>query len=416
MSDFYINEKLLNAYNRNKRYTVAHGGRGSGKSIQLAALAVIYAINNSKSRILCVRGTQNKISESSLQVLKDVIKMMGVEDYFNITEHTLSCKNGSEFLFYGAKNYQSFKSLQGINLCWVDEATELTHEAWKTLVPSIREDNSRFLVSFNPTKEDDYVYETFITHKHPEASVVELQYWDNPFFPEVLRLEMEYDKRTNHARYLHVWEGQLQVAVEGALWDIDMIVHLADSLVDEIIANDFNDLEKIVVAIDPSTTEKSTSDACGLVVAGKYRDRSSYLVLDDQTAIMSVNKWADRALLLFDKYEANYIVAETNQGGDMIKTILRNKRETIPYKDVRAKKGKILRAEPVAALYEQGKVLHLRKFTNLEYELCTYTGASGQKSPNALDALVYALLELSTADSKIIAPNGMVPAAGLIRI
>jgi len=149
--DFFINEKLLDAWNQKKRYTVAHGGRGSGKSLQFGALAVIHAISNPGSRILCVRGFMNKISESSLQVLKDVIEMMKLDSYFNITENTLSCKNGSEFLFYGGKSYQSFKSLQGVDICWVDEATELSAEAWKFLTPTIRSDDSKFLISFNPT-------------------------------------------------------------------------------------------------------------------------------------------------------------------------------------------------------------------------------------------------------------------------
>lgn len=411
--DFYINDKLLNSYNQNKRYTVAFGGRSSGKSLQFGALSIIYAINNPKSRILCVRGTQNKISESSLQVLKDVIDMMGVAQYFDISEHTLSAKNGSEFLFYGAKTYQSFKSLQGINLVWVDEATEVSWQAWDVLIPTIREANSRFLISFNPTKATDYVYDTFIEHTHPEASVIELQYTDNPFFPEVLQVEMEYDRRTNHAKYLHIWEGELITAVEGALWNLDMIHHVSDAEAKELIDSDYSELEKIVVSIDPSTTSKATSDACGLVVVGKYIGRNHYIVIDDLTAIMSPATWAKKAIMLYDKYKANYIVAEANQGGKMIKTILRSIREDLPYKDVYAKKGKILRAEPVAALYEQGKVDHLHAYTNLEYEMTTYTGASSDASPNSLDALVYAVLEL--ASPKQTAPDGMVPATGLLR-
>ena len=393
--DFYINEKLLDAYQLNKRYTVAYGGRGSGKSFQMGALCVIHAIKHQNSRILAVRGTQNKISESSLQIYKDVIEMLNLNDFFTITENTLKCNNGSEFIFYGAKNYHTFKSLQGISLVHVDEATELSKNAWEVLIPTIREDNSKFLIGFNPEKETDWVYQQFIVNKHPEAVVVKLNYLDNPFFPEVLKKELKYDKSVNLNKYLHVWEGELIKANEGALWKESMIIY-----------NDLDiEYDKVVVAIDPSVTNKSTSDACGVVVVAKKENK--YYVLEDKTKILSPNEWANLAISLYDKYEANYIVAETNQGGDLVKSVIRNIRQTIPYKSVRASKGKMARAEPIAALYEQSLVFHNERFPTLEYELLTYTGDPKEASPNSLDALVWGLTELS-AVSKIQAPKGMV--------
>lgn len=374
--DFFINEKILNAYNENKRYTIAHGGRGSGKSLQFGALAVIYAINNPNSRILCLRGFQNKISESSLQVLKDVIEMMGLSSYFIITENTLSCKNGSEFLFYGAKSYQAFKSLQGIDLCWVDEATELSAEAWKFLIPTIRNENSRFLVSFNPEKATDWVYHNFIINKHPNASVVKVNYYDNPFFPKVLKDEMENDKATDYDKYLHIWEGQLKIKKEGALWKQE---HITYKYEDEEI-----DYEKVVVSIDPSITATAKSDACGIVVVGLKNDIC--YVIDDLTRIATPNEWSDIAIVAYDRYGANAIVAEINQGGMMVETIIKNKRKDIPYKGVWSHKGKIVRAEPVQVQYQNGKVVHCKRFPNLEFELLTYDGTGN--SPNALDALV----------------------------
>ena len=406
--DFFIHKRLLHAWQKDLRYTVAYGGRGSGKSIQEAALVIIFALQNINSRILAVRGTQSKISESSLQILKDVIHMMGLKSYFDMTEHTLKCNNGSEFLFYGAKSYQSFKSLQGIDLVWVDEATELSKDAWETLIPTIREDESRFLIGFNPELESDWVYKEFIKQKRKDAVVVKLNYYDNPYFPTVLKSEMEWDKQTNMKKYLHIWEGELRQVSDGALWSEDLIQYLPDDEAAKLLLTDFGEFEDLVVAIDPSTTDKVTSDACGIIVAGKYKNKEKYLVIDDLTKIMSPNEWADIALQAYDRFSADKIVAEKNQGGDMIKTILRNKRNNIPYKGVHASRGKILRAEPIAALYEQGKVHHLRRFINLEYEMLTYTGEKTQKSPNSLDALVWALTELS--NKKIIEPSNRVVA------
>src|SRR6056297_2011347 len=117
MKKTWINKKIGNMlFNKSSRYKVVYGGRGSSKSMGIGIGIIKYAIDNPGSKILCVRGTQTKISDSSLQILKDVISMMSLDEYFDSSEHQLQCKNGSSFLFYGAKSYQQFKSLQGISL------------------------------------------------------------------------------------------------------------------------------------------------------------------------------------------------------------------------------------------------------------------------------------------------------------
>ena len=390
--DFYIDERIVEAfYNTDKKYIVTYGGRGSGKTLQFAAISVLYMTQHPNSRILAIRGVQNKISESSLQTMKDVVSMLGLDDYFIITENTLKCKNGSEALFYGAKNYHSFKSLRRIDVCFVDEATELSEAAWDTLIPTIREDNSRFLISFNPEKKEDWVWKQFVENSHPDAVVIEMNYYDNPYFPDILRREMELDEERNIAKYNHIWLGELREEVEGALWNYDMINHLDETEEAKILLSDYAAFEKIVVALDPSGTSKATSDACGLVVVGKYVGTDRWCVLEDATKIMSPAEWASRAVALYNKYQANKILYESNYGGDMVKQTIKSVDKFVPIEEVRATKGKILRAEPIAALYEQGKVDHLRKFPDLEYEMTTYNGDPKQKSPNRLDALVWGL-------------------------
>ena len=392
---FYIHQSIQGVYSDFKRYAVAHGGRGSGKSIQFGAICLIYAMQNANDKVLCVRGTQNKISESSLQVLKDVIMMMGVSEYFIETEHTLKCKNGTDFLFYGAKNPTTFKSVQGIGLCWVDEATELSEKAWDLLIPTVRTEDSQFLVSFNPEYEDDACYEMFISNPLPNASICEINYWDNPFFPNVLKNDMEIEKERNYAKYLHVWEGKLIQAIEGALWKTDMIQYLSQAEYNILSNNSFEDLERIVVAVDPATTSKSTSDACGIVVVGKYKGKNKYVVLEELTKVCSPNEWCTISIMAYDKYKADRIVAEINQGGDMVETIIKNKRRDVAYKGVHATRGKIVRAEPIASLYENREVFHAKRFSGLEFEMVTYTGEKNEKSPNSLDALVWGLTDLA---------------------
>lgn len=388
-------------FKQSARYKVTYGGRGSSKSMGMGIGVIKYAIEHPDSKILCVRGTQTRISDSSLQILKDVIDMMGLDDYFEQTEHTLECKNGSDFLFYGAKAYQQFKSLQSISLCWIDEATELRDEAWEYLIPTIRSSNSEIWVSFNPEREDDWAYREFILNKRHDAIVLKLNYWDNPYFPEVLQKEMEWDKETNLSKYKHIWEGEIISAPEGALWDDKMIVHIdmkemAKTLLD-------SSYERIVIGVDPAVTNKETSDNTGIVVAGKKDDE--FYVLEDASGKYTTYGWAEKVSYLYEKWEADRVIGEVNQGGDLIESNLRGANYNISYRGVRAYKGKYLRAEPIASLYEQKRVKHIKIFIELEEEMKTFVpGVS--KSPDRLDALVYAITELSTK-KQIRTPAGM---------
>ena len=116
-----------------KMIKVAYGGRGSGKSYAFAIGCIKYALENPGSKILCIRGTQNKISNSSLATLKTAAELLGAGHLVVETEHTLKTLNGSTFILEGAQNPQRFKSMHGINLCWVDEANELSYKAWEYL-------------------------------------------------------------------------------------------------------------------------------------------------------------------------------------------------------------------------------------------------------------------------------------------
>ncbi|OQY39649.1 MAG: hypothetical protein B6229_03250 [Spirochaetaceae bacterium 4572_7] len=402
-NSIWINKSLIKGWKSNKKYLVAHGGRGSAKSMGAGALCILYMITHPNSRVLAIRGTQNKISESSLQVLKDVIRIMDLNDSFIITENTLRCVNGGEFLFYGAKNPHTFKSLQSINLVWVDEAIELQRKAWDILIPTIREKGSRFIITFNAEEEDDYVYDEFIKQNNPQAYVVKMNYWNNPYFDETdLRVDMEYDRDRDELKYLHVWEGELRAEIEGAVWNKKMIKYCSTN---ERAKIELTGYDKVVVSIDPSVTAKITSDACGLVVAGKIGN--DYYIIDDKTAIMTPKSWAQKAVDLYYLHDADYITYESNQGGDLIKTLINNIDPSIRCISVHARRGKRIRAEEVVYLYENEQVKHIRPFKTLEHEMLTFTGEKTEKSPNALDAMVYALKDLSPSRYKV--PSGLTP-------
>jgi len=156
-------------------------------------------------------------------------------------------------------------------------------------------------------------------------------------------------------------------------------------------------LTRIVVALDPPGSARAGADACGIVAAGRAENGLYYVLEDATVAGLSPSGWANKAIALYRRLEANTLVAEVNMGGDMVRAVLREVDPSVPLKEVHATRGKYLRAEPVAALYEQGKVKHVRGFPLLEDEMCDFgpEGLSSGRSPDRLDALVWALTELS---------------------
>jgi predicted phage terminase large subunit-like protein len=151
-------------------------------------------------------------------------------------------------------------------------------------------------------------------------------------------------------------------------------------------------LTRIVVAIDPSGGGKAGNDEAGIMVAGLGHDQRFY-VLDDLSGRMSPIAWAERAIRAYHHHSADRIVAERNFGGDMVAEVLRQVDPDVPLSLVHATRGKLIRAEPIAALYEQGRVSHVGRMIALEDELTTWV-PSARRSPNRLDALVWALSAL----------------------
>lgn len=170
--------------------------------------------------------------------------------------------------------------------------------------------------------------------------------------------------------------------VEGALWKYSIIKSTQTP----------PELKRIVVAIDPAVTSHKDSDETGIIVAGLGIDGMCY-ILADASGQFSPNDWGLRAVNLYHQWRADRVVAEVNQGGDMVETIIRGIDSTVSYKAVHASRGKQTRAEPVAALYEQGRIIHVGTLKNLEDQMTTWDTRS-EKSPDRVDALVWAVTDL----------------------
>ena len=186
--------------------------------------------------------------------------------------------------------------------------------------------------------------------------------------------------------------------VPGALWTWERIEQLRVRAAPE--------LRRVVVAIDPAVSSSETSDETGIIVAGagecrcRGKDELHGFVLADFSDKYSPNGWAQKAVMAYHSFEADRIVAETNNGGELVEMNLRTVGDDIPFEPVRAAQGKRTRAEPIAALYEQGKVHHVGLYGRLEEQLTTWDPLASTKSPDRLDALVWALSVLMLEDTE----------------
>jgi phage terminase large subunit-like protein len=194
-------------------------------------------------------------------------------------------------------------------------------------------------------------------------------------------------------------QGELLADVEGALWTVaDLAAVRADTL---------PAFDRIVVAVDPPGSSHAQSDECGIVVvgvtmAGPVHNWRAVVIEDATVAAARPMVWAAAAVAAYHRHGADRLVAEVNQGGDMVEAVIRQADPLVSYRSVHASKGKVARAEPIAALYEQGRVSHARGLSALEDQMTqmTVTGFAGKGSPDRVDALVWALHDLMIAPAK----------------
>lgn len=194
-----------------EKYKVCYGGRGSGKSMVVAEILVELA-RRTKTVILCVREFQGSIEDSVHKLLAETIDRLGYFNEFDVQKKTIiHMGTGASFIFMGIKNNPTkVKSVQGVGVCWVEEAENVTAASWDILIPSVRGDkNAKFFITFNPKNILDATYQRFVVDPQPSTCLLKANYSDNIFFDESpLREEMEECKRRDYDLYLHIWEGE----------------------------------------------------------------------------------------------------------------------------------------------------------------------------------------------------------------
>ena len=381
------------------RTWVALGGRGAGKT-RAGAEWVRMQVEGSgpmdpgrARRVALVAETFDQARE--VMVFGDSgILACSPEDRKPVWEaarRRLVWPNGAVAQIFSAHDPDALRGPQ-FDAAWVDELAKWpkAEETWDMLQFALRlGDDPRQVVTTTPRdvpilKRILGAESTVMTH----AST-----WENRANLAASFLD-EVEERYGGTRLgRQELDGLLIEEVEGALWPPAVLKKAEGDVPDAF--------DRIVVAVDPPVTGGSTSDDCGIVVAGAVMDGPpqewrAFVLEDASVSASSPLEWAHAAVAAFHRHEADRLVAEINQGGELVETVLRQVDGHAPYRGVHASRGKAARAEPVAALYEQGRVLHVPGLGALEDEmrLMTRCGYRGRGSPDRVDALVWALTDL----------------------
>jgi phage terminase large subunit-like protein len=375
------------------RYYLITGGRGSGKSWTLSMFLLNLTYEEGHV-ILFTRWTLTSAFISIIPEFIDKIELMNKAEDFEITQsEIINNATGSKILFRGIKTSQgtataNLKSIAGVTTFILDESEELMDEdVFDRIDLSIRAINkpNRVILVMNPSYKSHWIYSRFVRRKSDNCTYIHTTYLDNERNLSKSFLEQaERTKRENLHRYNHLFLGEWLEDAEGMLWNRQIIERLR-------MANP-PQLERIVVAVDPAASANLESDETGIIVCAKDSLGNGY-VLEDLSGKYSPSQWATVSVKAFERWNADCIVAEKNQGGDMVESVLRSQNATARIKLVTATKGKYVRAEPIYSLYEQNKVYHIGHFPLLEAQMITFDPDKG-KSPDRVDALVWGFTEL----------------------
>lgn len=369
-------------------------GRGWGKTRTGAEDILSYAMRYSNVRCGVIAPTRQDLRRVCFEGPSGIISSIpehcfaeGNPNSYNRSSMEIRLWNGSIIQGYAAIEPNRLRGPQ-FHRIWADELAAWRYtEAYDQMMFGLRlGDNPQLVITTTP--RPTAIIRDLMKRVGADVHLTSgttFENYDNLAESALKQLEERYagTRLGRQELYAEVLED-----TEGALWSYSMIEET------RLTEEDLPNMQRVVVAIDPAVTNTDNSDETGIIVAGIDQNQR-YYVIDDVSAKMSPDEWGRLAIDCYHKYNADRIVAEVNNGGDLVERLLRNIDTQVPYTPVRASRGKITRAEPVAALYEQKRVHHVGLFKDLEDQLCSYTGSSGQKSPDRLDALVWALTELS---------------------
>lgn len=392
-----------------RRYSLIYGGRRSGKTFIILFFILLRA-KAKVSRHVIVRFHFADLKKSMMRdTFPKVCAAMNLEYTMNNQDNFAKLPNGSEIWFCGIDEARGLDKVLGTeySTMFFNEASQIKYSTYQFVLSSLAEKSglrTTVIIDENPPLKSHWTYKVFFegidpgertlipkfeeNYEHYRINPIDnLNNIDSEYMEQLDNLPPKLRKRFR--------DGEFGDDIIGALFtekNINKNRIIIDADIRKAVIEDL-DLIEIAVSVDPAITAKANSDETGIIVVGRDRNNRGY-VLDDKSGIYTPSEWAAVAVDLYKEYNADFIVGEINQGGDMVKYTIKVEDENVVFKEVRATKGKMLRAEPISAIYDDGRMSHVGSFPDLEEEMVTYTGTVGEDSPNRLDALVHGLTAL----------------------
>lgn len=394
--DFWARPEQLEPDRKDWDIWVALAGRGWGKT-RAGAEWVRHRIKKGDRIVHCVAPTKGDVRRVMVEGESGLLNVcwkndktyrganLGYPDW-SPTNNTITWANGSKAVFFSAEDPERLRGPQAYS-AWTDElcAWRNAQETWDMLQFGLRLGrHPQVFVTTTPktTKlirnilnDDKTIVSTGTTYDNANNLA--------DSFIAAVRKTYEGTRLGRQELYAEILD-----EASGALWSRELLARY------EVSESEVPSLNRIVISIDPAVSANAESDMTGLIVAGVDVNGIAY-VLADHTGKYTPQQWAAKAISLYREHFADRIVAEKNQGGDMVRHTLHTEDETVPVKLVHASRGKMARAEPVSALYEQGKVRHVRGLNELEDQMVQWEPLGSIGSPDRLDALVWAITDLS---------------------
>ena len=383
-----------------KRYVLLSGGSRSGKTFIACYALVVRALKAPNTRHLITRFHFRDVKNAvGRDTMPKVLKLIGTPYTLDKTDWFFTLPNGSEIWLGGLDDNERVEKILGMEYATIyyNESSQTSYHAFTTAQTRLAQKCdliNRAYVDCNPPTKSHWLHRLFLEHIDPETrvpvpaperyAVLDMNPMDNRenlpegYIEDTLASLPERKRR----RFL---DGEWLDDPEGALWKRSMID-------DHRHVGKLPDLKRIVIGVDPAVTGNASSDETGIVAVG--RDALGHLyVLGDYSVRGSPLDWAKRVAWAADRHKADRVIGEVNNGGDLVEVNLRTVAKSLPFKKVTASRGKYIRAEPIAALYEKGEVHHVGAFPDLEDQMCEWV--PDDDSPDRMDALVWAITELT---------------------
>lgn len=391
---------------QNAKYNLLYGGSRSGKTFLLVYIIIIRALKAPGTRHAIFRlhfnhAKQSVFNETIPNVMRICFPSLPVS--YNQVDCTVTFHNGSSIVVGGLDDKERTEKILGLEFSsiYLNEASQIPFASFQLAQTRLAQKSvlhNKFYVDCNPPTKSHWIYKFFIKkvdptndkmpHAHPE------QYVNMRLNPDGNRQNLAEDYIEGTLGGLS--ERERKRFRDGEFLDDNPFALFKHEQIDaqRIATHKGIRFNRVVVGVDPAVTSADSSDDTGIVVVASA-DNGHYYVLADYSLGASPLVWAGEVVKAYHVHQADRVIGEVNNGGDLIETTLRTIDPTISYRKVTATRGKAIRAEPIAALYEQGKVHHVGALQGLEDQMCEWVPNDPRaKSPDRMDALVWAITEL----------------------